>query len=95
MTETQRTFNYFLSQLRIRIEMAFGRMTTKWRILRWNLENGTRRNSRIIRVYATLHNYVINETNPDEDEEDFVVPHPHTPNNLGYTPTVDEIAEAI
>jgi hypothetical protein len=28
------TFNYFLSQLRIQIEMAFGLLTTKWRILR-------------------------------------------------------------
>jgi DDE superfamily endonuclease len=30
--EHKRTYNFYLSQLRIRIEMAFGRMTTKWRI---------------------------------------------------------------
>ena len=27
-----RTYNFYLSQLRIRIEMAFGRLSTKWRI---------------------------------------------------------------
>lgn len=32
LTESQRTFNFFLSQQRIRIEMAFGRLSTKWRI---------------------------------------------------------------
>ena len=30
--EHNRTFNFYLSQLRIRIEMAFGRLTTKWKI---------------------------------------------------------------
>lgn len=90
LTETQRTYNYYLSQLRIRIEMAFGRLTTKWRVLRRKLENGTRRNSRICRVCALLHNYVINEVGADEDEEDFIVAHPAAPDNLGYTPTVEE-----
>ena len=32
MNETQRTYNIFLSQLRIRIELAFGQLSTKWRI---------------------------------------------------------------
>lgn len=32
--ERERAFNVFLSQLRIRIETAFGRLTTKWRIFR-------------------------------------------------------------
>ncbi|GLE07530.1 hypothetical protein PINS_up024263 [Pythium insidiosum] len=32
------TFNFFLSQLRIRIEQAFGLMVTKWRILKKPLE---------------------------------------------------------
>ena len=32
--ERHRAFNYYISQLRVRIEMAFGRLTTKWRCLR-------------------------------------------------------------
>ena len=55
-------FNFFLSQLRIRIEMAFGRLTCKWRIFRADLPsmNGGSKNSMIMRVGARLHNYVIN-----------------------------------
>lgn len=97
MTENQRTYNYFLSQLRIRIEMAFGRLTTKWRILRRKLENGTRRNSRICQVCAILHNYVINKENIDERTEDFIVAHPSSGEELGYTPTsnVDDLHETM
>lgn len=92
LTESERTYNYYLSQMRIRIEMAFGRLTTKWRIFRRCLENGTRKNSRICRVAAALHNYVINETDPDETEEGFIIEHPAAPegSDLGYTPTVDD-----
>ena len=55
----KRTYNFYLSQLRIRIEMAFGRLTTKWRIFRRNLNFASTKNSLICRVAARLHNYVI------------------------------------
>lgn len=88
ITEVQRTYNFFLSQLRIRIEMAFGRLTTKWRIFRRKLENGTKRNSIICRVAAVLHNFVINEMEPmEETAEDFVAEYPGAANGLGYLPT--------
>ena len=54
------TYNFYLSQLRIRIEMAFERMSTKWRIFRRNLECSLQKNSTIIMVAAKLHNFVIN-----------------------------------
>ena len=57
------TYNYYLSQLRIRIEMAFGRLTTKWRIFRSDLNCSTKKNCQIIRVGIKLHNYVINADN--------------------------------
>ena len=40
--------------------MAFGLLTTKWRIFRSNLSFATDRNSQIIRVAMKLHNFVIN-----------------------------------
>ena len=51
-----------MSQLRIQIEMTLGRLTCKWRIFRKNLpnQNGSSKNTKIIRVGARLHNYVIN-----------------------------------
>ena len=55
-------YNFYLSQLHIRVEMTLGRLTCKWRIFRKNLpdQNGCKKNTMIIRVGAKLHNYVIN-----------------------------------
>ena len=53
------TYNFYLSQLRIRVKMAFGRLTTKWRIFRTDL-NCCNKNCQIVRVGMKLHNYVIN-----------------------------------
>ena len=57
--EGYRAYNFYLSQLRIRIEMAFGMLTTKWRRLRSTLNFSTRKNAQIIRVCTKLHNFVI------------------------------------
>ena len=44
--EDNRTYkNYYLSQMRIRIEMTFGRLTTKWRILRKTLNFANAKNA--------------------------------------------------
>ena len=55
-----RAFCFYLSQLRIRVEMAFGLLTVKWRIFRTNLMGSLELRLRIIRVAMKLHNYVIN-----------------------------------
>eukprot|EP00980_Cylindrotheca_fusiformis_P014224 scaffold3747_cov99-Cylindrotheca_fusiformis.AAC.4 len=54
-----RTYNFLFSQLRIRIEMAFGLLTTKWRIFRRNLDCSVTKNCMIIKAAARLHNFVI------------------------------------
>ena len=59
----KRTYNFYLSQLRIRIEMAFGRLTTKWRIFRRRLSYSTPKDSLICMVAAKLHNYIIDGDN--------------------------------
>jgi hypothetical protein len=53
------SYNFYQSQLRIRIEMAFGRMTTKWRIFRKPLDTALARSRDIIMACMRLHNYVI------------------------------------
>ena len=55
-----RTYNFYLSQLRMRIEMAFGRLTTKWRILRRTLDFKCENNAKLVRVCIKLHNFCIN-----------------------------------
>ena len=53
------TYNFYFSQLRIRIEMAFGRFTTKWRILRSTMNNSLAKTAKVIDVCAKLHNFCI------------------------------------
>ena len=54
------TFNFYLSQLRIKIEQAFGFMTNKWRILRRPLAMRLFNSSRLLICITILHNYIIN-----------------------------------
>ena len=97
--EYNRSYNFYLSQLRIRIEMAFGRLTSKWRIFRKNLDYSLETNSKICVVAARLHNYVIDNdrldfrTSPDSNtsmqiSEFGVESLPDGPeNNIGYLPS--------
>jgi hypothetical protein len=55
------SFNFYLSQLRIKIEQAFGLMTTKWRILRRPLQVKLKNVGTIIMAISRLHNFVISE----------------------------------
>lgn len=56
----------------------------KWRLADWqqngesfgNAWNGTRKNSCICWVAAALHNFVLNETEPEELADNFIVAHP-------------------
>ena len=64
--EANRTYNFYLSQMRIRIEMAFGRLTTKWRICRKTLNFANDKNAQIISVCTKLHNFCIRMNQRDE-----------------------------
>jgi hypothetical protein len=54
-------FNFFASQLRIRIEMAFGLMVKKWGIIGRPLNVKLANVKHIVLAIARLHNYCINE----------------------------------
>ena len=72
-----RSYNFYLSQMRIRIEMAFGRLTTKWRIFCRNLDSCLEKNSLIYVVAAKLHNFVIDNDNQhfqaSDNPEDYCI----------------------
>jgi hypothetical protein len=55
------TFNYFASQLRIRIEMAFGLMVNKWGILQHPSRVPLKHIKFMMIAIAKLHNFCINE----------------------------------
>jgi hypothetical protein len=52
-------YNYFLSQLRIRVEQAFGQYSVKWRIIRKPLDTCLVTSSKILTACARLHNFII------------------------------------
>ena len=62
-------FNFILSQVRIRIEMAFGRLTNKFRILKKVMSGSLRNIVRKIATCATLHNFIIAEDGVQDNEE--------------------------
>ena len=63
---SQDAFNYYLSQLRIRVEMAFGRLVNKFRILSGKIEGSLDRVTAILTACARLHNFIIQEDGPFE-----------------------------
>jgi DDE superfamily endonuclease len=81
---TRDTYNFYVSQLRIRIEMAFGLLTTKWRILRSPLQIRVKNIGIVIMAITRLHNYCINER---LDEENYITQynnnHPLNENDTG------------
>ena len=73
------TYNFYLSQLRIRIEMAFGRLTTKFRIFRRNLDFSLQKSALICEAAARLHNFVI-------DNDDVAFRPGDSPDDMGIDP---------
>ena len=55
------TYNYHLSQLRIRIEMTFGRFMLRWRLFRQPLQVKLKNVGKVFLTAARLHNFVENE----------------------------------
>ena len=103
-SEAKRVYNYYLSQMRIRVEMAFGLLTTKYRILRHGLTCSNATNSLIISACATLHNYCIRSKEDDvfgcieeghvrTNPRDYGIeplPHDGATHNMGFLEPVDE-----
>ena len=90
--EAYDNFNFYLSQLRIRIEMAFGLLVTKWQILHTLINVKLKNLKKLLGAIRRLHNFCINnrETSVRVNHiykvpEDQV--HAHEPTWLGYIPT--------
>lgn len=55
------SFNYSLSQLRIRVEMAFSMLANKWGVFKRPLQNELDYCTSLIHCAFSLHNYCISE----------------------------------
>jgi DDE superfamily endonuclease len=64
-------FNYFASQCRIKMEMAFGLMVKKWSILNWPLSLKLQHAKHLIVCIAWLHNFCITNESSSMDLLDF------------------------
>ena len=58
------TFNFFASQLRVRIENAFALLVRRWGILQKPLQMALKNQPVIIKAICCLHNFCIDEKEP-------------------------------
>ena len=88
-------YNFFLSQLRIRIEMSFGLLTNKWRILQAPLQTSLQLSSEIVMACGRLHNFCIDEDGQHRGTANSIVasiePDRRSQFGWGYTPTVRKL----
>ena len=87
-------FNFYISQLRIRVEMSFGLMTNKWRILRAPLQMSLIKSSEVLDTCARLHNYVIKFDEPPDRLMDLPAM-PQAELGWGYLPTVEPLVPIV
>ncbi|KAE8977487.1 hypothetical protein PR003_g23271 [Phytophthora rubi] len=66
-TKAHSDYNFYLSQLRIRIEMAFGLLVNKWQIFKRPLVVDFVNMKKVIKTYMKLHNFCIDERMKTED----------------------------
>lgn len=88
-------FNFYMSQLRIRVEMAFGLLTNKFRILKGRMVGSLDRITAIVMACARLHNFVIAIDGFDEmmgcdevREETIIAKDVVAPFGMAYLPVV-------
>ena len=93
----QDAFNFFLSQVRIRIEMAFGLLQTKWGVLNKPLQGSLRTAAQVIEACARLHNFCLREdykAGIDPDDESIlngITTQRQSPLAWGYLPIVEKL----
>lgn len=90
-------FNFYASQLRIRIEMAFGIMNMKWGILNHPLGCSINNVKWIVQAIGSLHNFCINERLARAEKDGVSYEAAADPNIPRYIPTVphDEQGDPI
>ena len=90
-------FNFHLSQMRIRIEMAFGRLVRKFQVLKKNLEGKLGKMSQILNACARLHNFIIDCDVPrnvhNDGDDEHVVAMESAPCGMAYLPCMFEPGE--
>jgi len=91
MTLSKDSFNFFVSQLRIKIEQAFGLMVTKWRILKKPLEVGLKNVPLVVHTIMRLHNFCVSSRENGyrhvSEVDKIYIPADRDSRDLGYVPS--------
>ncbi|KAL7482035.1 hypothetical protein ACHAW6_007720 [Cyclotella cf. meneghiniana] len=97
----QDAFNYYLSQLRIHVEMEFGRLVNKFHILSGKITGSFDRVTSILTASARQHKFIIAEDGPfgidrfasvaEEMQSLSISPHSSAPLGMSYLPIVPDI----
>ena len=96
LNPTKGSFNYFLSQVRIQIEMAFGLLTTKWQILKKPLFVSLSVGSEVLECICRLHNYCIDMRSQGLSEDIAeIIPFEKSPLGWRYLPTVEMLQPSV
>ncbi len=66
--ETNLTYNFYLSQLRICIEMTFGLLTQKWAVVAHTMKYSNKTNLKLIVACIKLHNFCIRMKQKDSND---------------------------
>jgi DDE superfamily endonuclease len=81
-------FNFYASQVRIRVEMAFGLLQAKWGILSRPIGCSIKNLKWLIQAVARLHNFVISERLAKNEGSEMVVPEDPSDTVPSYLPTI-------
>ncbi|GMF44526.1 unnamed protein product [Phytophthora fragariaefolia] len=69
-TPSHDSINFHLSQLRIRVEMAFGLLVNKWRVFKQPLKVRMKNVKKVVHVACILHNWCMDQRLSDEGGDD-------------------------
>ena len=96
LNPTKDAYNFFLSQVRIRIEMAFGLLTTKWQILKKPLAVSLKVAAEALEGISRLHNICIDMRSCDLSEDiDEIIPLHASPLGWGYLPIFETLVPPL
>ena len=81
------TFNFLLSQLRIKVEQSFGIMVSRWQILKRPLQLALKNVPPLVLACMRLHNYIINEGDTFKVQIEALQTYQQVSNGHGYIET--------
>jgi hypothetical protein len=81
-------FNYYASQVRVRVEMAFGLMQMKWGILQRPVGCDMKNLRWMVQAIGRLHNFVINERLLRNEANEMAEPEDPSNTVPSYLPTI-------